>query len=104
MSLEFNARLRGIPVYPAAETYDYRGELVKLASNETPWSPHPQVLEAIRAHGWDRFGICDALPCRCVFVDRSRNRSRRYCCDLCADRATQAAARARRRGDSPPIR
>ena len=50
MSLEFNARLRAIPLYPPAETYEYGGKLVKLASNETPWAPHPQVLEAIQAH------------------------------------------------------
>ena len=49
MSLEFNSRLRDIPVYPNAETYEFGGELVKLASNETPWPPHPQVLEAIEA-------------------------------------------------------
>jgi histidinol-phosphate aminotransferase len=47
--LEFNARLRGIPVYPAAATYAFEGELVKLASNETPFAPHPQVLEAVEA-------------------------------------------------------
>jgi histidinol-phosphate aminotransferase len=47
MSLEFAERLRRIPVYPAADTYDFGGELVKLASNETPWAPHPAVLEAI---------------------------------------------------------
>src|SRR5919201_2696742 len=45
------------------------------------------LLETIRDHGHSRFGRCSAHPCRCVFVDRSRNRSRRYCCDLCADRA-----------------
>jgi predicted RNA-binding Zn ribbon-like protein len=55
------------------------------------------LLEAIRLHGLDRFGRCRAAPCRCVFVDRSRNRSRRYCCELCADRANQAASRRRRR-------
>ena len=49
MSLEFNARVRDIPVYPAAETYAYGGELVKLASNETPFPPLPQVQEAIEA-------------------------------------------------------
>jgi histidinol-phosphate aminotransferase len=49
MTLEFNARLDAIPVYPAAETYAFDGELVKLASNETPWAPHPQVLEAVEA-------------------------------------------------------
>ena len=48
--LEFNARLRDIPVYPAASTYAFDGELVKLASNETPFQPHPQVLEAVEAH------------------------------------------------------
>jgi histidinol-phosphate aminotransferase len=47
--LEFNARLRGIPVYPAAASYAFEGELVKLASNETPFAPHPQVLEAVEA-------------------------------------------------------
>jgi histidinol-phosphate aminotransferase len=44
--LEFTTRLRDIPVYPAAETYAYEGELVKLASNETPWPPHPAAIEA----------------------------------------------------------
>ncbi len=47
--LEFNARLAEIPVYPAASTYAFEGDLVKLASNETPFPPHPQVLEAVEA-------------------------------------------------------
>jgi histidinol-phosphate aminotransferase len=47
--IEFNRRLEDIPVYPAASTYAFEGELVKLASNETPFAPHPQVLEAIEA-------------------------------------------------------
>lgn len=55
------------------------------------------LLEVIEERGWDRFGLCAASPCCCVYVDRSRNRSRRYCCYLCADRATQAAARRRKR-------
>jgi predicted RNA-binding Zn ribbon-like protein len=55
------------------------------------------LLGVIEEGGWRRFGRCAASPCCCVFVDRSRNRSRRYCCDLCADRATQAAARRRRK-------
>jgi histidinol-phosphate aminotransferase len=47
--LEFNDRVSAIPVYPAASTYAFDGELVKLASNETPFAPHPQVLEAVEA-------------------------------------------------------
>ena len=45
--LEFARTLRDIPVYPAASTYEFSGELTKLASNETPWEPHPAVMEAI---------------------------------------------------------
>jgi predicted RNA-binding Zn ribbon-like protein len=52
---------------------------------------------AIQTEGWERFGVCDALPCRCVYIDRSRNRSRRYCCQLCADRVAAAAYRERAR-------
>jgi histidinol-phosphate aminotransferase len=47
--IEFNRSLEAIPVYPVASTYAFDGELVKLASNETPFSPHPQVLEAVKA-------------------------------------------------------
>jgi predicted RNA-binding Zn ribbon-like protein len=58
------------------------------------------LLEAIRDDGWDRFGTCAGSPCCCVFVDRSKNRSRRYCSDLCADRVAQAAYRRRRRASA----
>jgi predicted RNA-binding Zn ribbon-like protein len=54
------------------------------------------LLDAIRAGGWERFGICAGTPCRCVYVDRSRNKSRAYCCQLCADRVNQAAYRRRK--------
>jgi histidinol-phosphate aminotransferase len=46
--IEFNSRLGDVPVYPAAATYEFEGELVKLASNETPFVPHPQVIEAVQ--------------------------------------------------------
>lgn len=49
--------------------------------------------------GPERLGLCDALPCRKVFVDTTTNSSRRYCSDRCATRANVAAYRARRRGD-----
>jgi predicted RNA-binding Zn ribbon-like protein len=55
------------------------------------------LLAAIRDRGWRRLGICAAGPCTCVYVDLSRNRSRRYCSDLCNDRMSQAALRRRRR-------
>jgi predicted RNA-binding Zn ribbon-like protein len=55
------------------------------------------LLEAIRDDGWERFGICAGAPCCYVFVDRSKNRSRRFCSELCADRVAQALHRERRR-------
>ncbi|MEY9886935.1 putative RNA-binding Zn ribbon-like protein [Catenulispora sp. MAP12-49] len=53
----------------------------------------------IAERGPERLGLCDALPCRAVFVDTTTNSSRRYCSDRCATRANVAAYRARRRGD-----
>src|SRR6478672_11814312 len=46
MGIEFAERIRRIPVYPAAGGYA-QDELVKLASNETPFPPLPAVREAI---------------------------------------------------------
>lgn len=45
-----------------------------------------------------RLGLCDAHPCRCAYVDRSRAGTRRFCCGLCADRFAAAAYRLRRKG------
>lgn len=53
------------------------------------------LLEVVRAHGLSRFGTCAASPCNGVFVDRTKNRRKRYCCELCADRAAQRDHRAR---------
>ena len=47
--------------------------------------------------GRERFGTCADERCRGVYLDTSRNRSRRYCSDRCATRANVAALRRRRR-------
>jgi histidinol-phosphate aminotransferase len=47
MALEFASKVRRIPVYPAADGYASEGEIAKLASNESPYPPHPAVVEAI---------------------------------------------------------
>jgi predicted RNA-binding Zn ribbon-like protein len=59
------------------------------------------VAAHLAANGVGRLGSCAADPCRCVFVDRSRAGTRRFCCDYCNDRA---AARAYRRRRSHPSR
>jgi predicted RNA-binding Zn ribbon-like protein len=49
----------------------------------------------VERSGTQRIGVCAAAPCTCVYVDRSRARTRRYCCDQCNDRAAAAAYRRR---------
>ena len=43
-------------------------------------------------------GRCAAEGCSRLFVDQSRNRTRRFCANACASRTTVAAHRARTRG------
>lgn len=74
------------------------------------WGAGEQGMAALRArllaalathvirHGTARLGSCQAAPCDCVYVDRSRARTRRYCCDQCNDRAAAAAYRSRKSG------
>ena len=47
MALEFASKVRRIPVYPAADGYASEGPIAKLASNESPYPPVPEVLEAV---------------------------------------------------------
>lgn len=52
----------------------------------------------VRDHGLERLRTCAAEDCNDVFVDTSRNRSRRYCsAETCGNRTHVAAYRARRR-------
>jgi histidinol-phosphate aminotransferase len=47
VALEFSERIARLPPYPAAGGYGEGLELVRLASNESPYPPLPQVREAI---------------------------------------------------------
>jgi hypothetical protein len=55
------------------------------------------ISQAVVQHGWQRLGVCSAEGCDDVYVDTSRNASRRYCSNTCASRSTVAAYRARRK-------
>src|SRR3954467_9807536 len=46
MAIEYAQRIRRIPVYPAADGYASEGPIAKLASNESPYPPLPEVVEA----------------------------------------------------------
>ena len=51
--------------------------------------------------GAGRLGVCASPSCREAFVDRSKNRRKRFCSEACAHRESVAAFRARRR-PAPP--
>ena len=55
------------------------------------------LSQAVVQHGWQRLGVCSAEACDDVYVDTSRNASRRYCSNTCASRSTVAAYRARQK-------
>lgn len=52
---------------------------------------------ALITGGLSRFGRCDGVACRDVYVDTSRNNRRRFCGDGCANLAHVTAHRARQR-------
>ena len=55
------------------------------------------LSQVVVQHGWQRLGVCAAEDCDNVYVDTSRNASRRYCSNTCASRSTVAAYRARQK-------
>jgi predicted RNA-binding Zn ribbon-like protein len=58
----------------------------------------PAALAAqVAQRGLGRLGTCAARPCQCVFVDRTRAETRRFCCSACNDRAAAQLYRQRKR-------
>jgi predicted RNA-binding Zn ribbon-like protein len=47
--------------------------------------------------GYERFGLCDSSSCGDVYVDTSRNKSRRNCSETCTTRENVAAYRSRQK-------
>lgn len=55
------------------------------------------VAAYVVQHGTRRLGVCGSDPCRCVFVDRTRAGTRKYCCTYCNDRFAARAYRRRKK-------
>jgi predicted RNA-binding Zn ribbon-like protein len=89
---------------PRPYATDHDGELhLHYASPEAPvleqltTTVAMGLSQVVVQHGWQRLGICSAEGCDDVYVDTSRNASRRYCSNTCASRSTVAAYRARQK-------
>ena len=54
------------------------------------------IARMIGAGHGDRLGTCEATDCGRVFVDLSKNASRRFCSTTCQNRVKAAAFRRRR--------
>jgi len=48
--------------------------------------------------GTGRLGVCGSDPWRCVFVDRTRAGTRKYCCPYRNDRFAARSYRRRKKG------
>jgi predicted RNA-binding Zn ribbon-like protein len=54
------------------------------------------LASVIVEHGVERFGVCCSAGCNDVYIDTSRNRSRRHCSNTCSTREAVAAYRKRK--------
>ncbi|KJE20164.1 putative Zn-ribbon protein [Frankia torreyi] len=60
------------------------------------------LLRATARPGWPRLKACRGTDCRWVFIDSSRNTSRRWCdMAVCGNRAKSASFRTRRSASEP---
>ena len=122
----YAARLRSVFTSVDAGEIDDACQLVNVLLRETqaapvlakhdgePWHLHFHAIDAGWARSWtasmatalavvlgnpvyDRLGVCTAPACDRVFVDTSRNGTKRFCSTACQNRVKAAAFRARKR-------
>jgi histidinol-phosphate aminotransferase len=72
MPIEFAERIRRIPHYPVASGYDLGKDVAMLASNECPFAPVGEVLEAVQRAmaGANRYPDPSYSPLRRALADR----------------------------------
>jgi predicted RNA-binding Zn ribbon-like protein len=97
-----NALLMVHPVHPVLVTHD--GEPLHLHLSESGsvadrYAAMSVISLALLLSqlGAERFGVCAIASCDQVYIDGSRNKSRRYCEDHSAARSNVTAIQARRR-------
>lgn len=95
---------------PAAQDQRHSPELDR--HDGEPWHLHYTAADGTLVNGWaagcatglavvlgsslcDRLGVCTAPACDRVFVDTSRNGTRRFCSTSCQNRVKAAAFRHR---------
>lgn len=104
-----NGILETLRASPYLSDHDGESWHLHYAPTEAPVARHLAATAAmglavvVAEDGVERLGVCDWERCRDVFVDTSKNRSRRYCDPAtCGNRASAAAYRARQRSQIAP--
>jgi predicted RNA-binding Zn ribbon-like protein len=98
---EVNAMMREGAALPQIVRHDGLDWHLHVTTHDQPLATRMAVeaamglADAIRMGETDRLRLCEADDCDRVFVDLSRNRSRRYCDVTCSNRMAAAAYRAR---------
>jgi predicted RNA-binding Zn ribbon-like protein len=98
-----NALLREASALPRLVKHDEWDYHLHATSPEQPLADRMAVeaamafVDVIRMDELDRLRSCAADDCESVYVDLSKNRSRRFCDSKCLNRANVAAYRARQR-------
>lgn len=97
-----NAILAATPTVPRISTHSASPHLhfEPQSGGTAAWLTSASAMGlsvALCEGGLNRFGICSSHSCVDVFVDGSKNRSRRHCSTKCATRENVAALRQRQR-------
>jgi predicted RNA-binding Zn ribbon-like protein len=91
---------RALPQLVKHDQWDYH---IHATDAEAPLADRMAVeaamamADVIRIDELSRLRVCGGDDCEDVYVDLSKNRSRRFCDATCGNRANVAAYRARRR-------
>ncbi|HMM93432.1 CGNR zinc finger domain-containing protein [Phycicoccus sp.] len=103
---EVNALLAAGRALPRLVEHDGQGWHVHATDDAAPFADRVAVelamamVDVIRAGERERLAVCSAEDCDDVYVDLSRNRSRKFCEGTCGTRANVAAYRARKAGEA----
>ncbi|MBR7743699.1 CGNR zinc finger domain-containing protein [Phycicoccus sp. BSK3Z-2] len=103
---EVNALLAEGGALPRLVEHDDQGWHVHATDDDAPFADRVAVevamamVDVIRLGERDRLQVCSADDCDDVYVDLSRNRSRKFCDGTCGTKANVAAYRARKAAEA----
>jgi predicted RNA-binding Zn ribbon-like protein len=102
-----DALAQGLTVIPRIEREADRWQLTIEAKPQVPIAELlaaravAELAHAVADQGPERIRLCGADPCREVFIDTTRNATRRFCSRRCANRVSAANYRERHAARTP---